>query len=74
MENSLKNQIETIILQILYNEKSVKSTTLLVEKVLEKTFEEKITISEINIKEIINQMDKENKIHFTQKEGWRIHI
>ncbi|MFX0069756.1 MAG: hypothetical protein ACFFAO_01570 [Candidatus Hermodarchaeota archaeon] len=74
MENPLKEQIETIILRILYNEKSVKSTTILVDKVLNKTFEEKITVSEKNIKDIINQMDKEDKIQYSQKTGWRIQI
>lgn len=70
-----KEQIEKIILKILYNEKVVNSTNLLVEKVLAITFEEKITISEKNIKLIINQMNKEKKIQFSQvKGGWRILI
>lgn len=67
--------IERIVLKILYDEKTVKSTTLLIEKVLAHTFEEKIAISEKNIKLIINQMDKEEKIQYSQsKGGWRIQI
>jgi 3-hydroxy-3-methylglutaryl CoA synthase len=69
-----KEQIEEIILKILFDEKSVKSTTLLTEKVLSQTFEDKITISEKNIKLIINQMKDEKKIKFSQKEGWKIEI
>ena len=39
------------------------------------TFEEKITISEKNIKHLINRMDKEKKIQFSQaKGGWKIQI
>jgi len=67
--------IERIVLKILYNEKAIKSTNLLVERVLAITFEEKIAISEKNIKLIINKMDQENKIQFSQsKGGWRIKI
>ena len=70
-----REQIEKIILKILYKENAVKSTNLLIEKVLAITFEEKITISERNIKHIINQMDKEKKIQFSQaKGGWKIQI
>ena len=67
--------IERIVLKILYNEKAIKSTNLLVERVLAMTFEEKIAISEKNIKLIINKMDQENKIQFSQsKGGWKIKI
>lgn len=69
--------IERIVLKILYNkkEKAIKSTNLLVERVLAITFEEKIAISEKNIKLIINKMDQENKIQFSQsKGGWKIKI
>ena len=67
--------IEKIILKILYNENAVKSTNLLIEKVLAITFEEKITISEKNIKHLITRMDKEKKIQFSQaKGGWKIQI
>ena len=67
--------IERIVLKILYDEKAVKSTNLLIEKVLEITFEEKVSISEKNIKLIINKMDHENKIQFSQsKGGWKIKI
>ena len=59
--------IERIVLKILYNEKAIKSTNLLVERVL--------AISEKNIKLIINKMDQENKIQFSQsKGGWKIKI
>lgn len=66
--------IERIVLKILYDEKAVKSTNLLVERVLAITFEEKIAISEKNIKLIINKMDQEDKIQFSQKGGWKIKI
>ncbi|MFX1442219.1 MAG: hypothetical protein ACFFHV_02290 [Promethearchaeota archaeon] len=67
--------IERIVLRILYDEKAVKSTNLLVERVLAITFEEKIAISEKNIKLIINKMDQEDKIQFSQsKGGWKIKI
>jgi hypothetical protein len=70
-----REQIEKIILKILYNEKAVKSINLLIEKVLAITFEEKITISEKNVKYIINQMNDQKKIQFSQaKGGWRIQI
>jgi hypothetical protein len=70
-----REQIEKIILKILYNEKAVKSINLLIEKVLAITFEEKITISEKNVKHIINQMNDQKKIQFSQaKGGWRIQI
>ena len=72
-ENPIE-KIENIILKVIFEAKAVKSTRLLVEKVLEKTFEEKITISEKIIKNIINDMNSEKKIHFSQKEGWRILI
>ncbi len=69
------DNIERIVLKILYDEKAIKSTNLLIDRVLEITFEEKVTISEKNIKFIINKMDKEDKIQFTQsKGGWRIKI
>jgi len=35
---------------------------------------ERITISEKIINIIINQMNKNRKIQFTQKEGWKIRI
>lgn len=66
--------IDRIVLKILYNEKAIKSTNLLVERVLAITFEEKIAISEKNIKLIINKMDQENKIQFNQSKGWKIKI
>jgi hypothetical protein len=69
-----KSALEKIILKILYDEKNVKSTNLLIEKVLNKTFEEKITISEKNIKSIIDNMHNEKKIKYRQKEGWTIQI
>ncbi len=42
----LKDQIERIILKILYEEKSVRTLKLLAEGVLERTLIERITISE----------------------------
>jgi hypothetical protein len=70
----IKEKIEKIILKILYDEKSVKSLKLLTEKILEKAIKERITISEKPINHIIYQLNKEEKIIFTQKDGWRIRI
>ena len=74
MEFSPKEKIEKIIFKVLFELKSIKSTKILVEKALEKTLEEKITISEKNIKLIINELKNEKKIQFNQKEGWKIQI
>ena len=71
---NIKEQIERIILKILYEEKSVKSLKILIEKVLEKTIKEKITISEKPINLIIYQLNKDQKIQFTQRDGWKIRI
>jgi hypothetical protein len=70
----IKEKIEKIILKILYDEKSVKSLKLLTEKILEYAIKERITISEKPINQIIYQLNKEEKIMFTQKDGWRIRI
>jgi hypothetical protein len=70
----IKTQIEKIILKILYEEKSVKSLKLLSDKVLENAAKQRIAISEKVINLIISQMNKLNKIDFTQKEGWKIKI
>ena len=67
-------KIEKIILKILYEEKSVKSLKLLTEKILEHAIKERITISEKHINQIIYLLNKEEKIIFTQKDGWRIRI
>ncbi len=72
--NNLNVQIERIILKILYEEKSVRTTKTLIEFTLEKAMKERITISEKIINIIINQMNKNRKIQFTQKEGWKIRI
>ncbi len=71
---NIKEKIEKIILKILYDEKSVKSLKILTEKVLERASKEKITISEKPINQIIYQLNKEEKIFFTQTEGWKIRI
>jgi len=74
---NIKEQIERIILKILYDEKSeksVKSLKILIEKVLEKAIKEKITISEKPINLIIYQLNKDQKIQFTQRDGWKIRI
>ena len=71
---NIKEQIERIILKILYEEKSVKSLKILIEKVLEKTIKEKITISEKPINLIIHKLNKDQKIQFTQRDGWKIRI
>ena len=70
----IKIQIEKIIFKILYEEKSVKSLKLLSDKVLENAAKQRIAISEKTINLIISQMNKLNKIEFTQKEGWKIKI
>ena len=70
----IQDQIERIILKILYEEKSIRSLKLLTEGVLEKAMIERITVSEKNIIIIINLMNKNRKILFTQKEGWKIRI
>ena len=70
----IRDQIEKFILKILYEDKAVKSLKLLLDKVLEKCVEDKIVITEKDISLIIHQMDKDNKIQFTQKEGWKIKI
>ena len=71
---NIKEQIERIILKILFDEKSVKSLSLLTEKVLERAVKERITISEKSINLIIHQLNKEERIQFTQKDGWKIRI
>jgi hypothetical protein len=70
----IRDQIEKFILKILYEDKAVKSLKVLLDKVLEKGVEEKIVITEKDISLIIHQMDKDDKIQFTQKEGWKIKI
>ncbi|MFX0028898.1 MAG: hypothetical protein ACFE8B_06800 [Candidatus Hermodarchaeota archaeon] len=70
----IKNQIEKIILKILYEERAVETSKLLNDKVLENAAKQKITVSEKVISLIINQMNKIEKIEFTQKEGWKIKI
>ncbi len=71
---NIKEQIEKIILKILYDEKSVKSVKILIEKVLEKAIKERITISEKPINLIIYQLNKDQKIQYTQRDGWKIRI
>jgi hypothetical protein len=70
----IREQIEKFILKILYEDKAVKSIKLLIDKVLERCVDEKIVITEKDISLIIHQMDKDDKIQFTQKEGWKIKI
>ncbi len=70
----IQDRIERIILKILYEEKSIRSLKLLTEGVLEKAMIERITISEKNIITIINLMNRDKKILFTQREGWKIRI
>lgn len=70
----IREQVEKYILKILYKEKSVKSLKVLTDKVLEYAVNDKITVSEKVISLIISQMDKDAKIQFTQKEGWKIKI
>jgi chorismate mutase len=49
----LQDRIEKIVSRILYDEKSVKSSRLLMEKVLERVTKERITISDKMINSII---------------------
>ncbi|MBA7707545.1 hypothetical protein ES703_116419 [subsurface metagenome] len=52
----------------------MKSLKILTEKVLERAVKEKVTISEKSIHLIIYQLNKDQKIQFTQKDGWKIRI
>lgn len=70
----IKNQIEKIVLKILYEKKSVETLKLLIDKVLEYAANQRITVSEKVINLIINQMNKTGRIEFTQKQGWKIKI
>jgi len=70
----IKEKIERIILKILYDQKTVKSLKDLTEKALDRAANERITISEKSINLIIHQMNKDEKIQFTQKDGWKIRI
>ena len=70
----LQEQIEKIVLKILYDEKSVKSSRLLMEKVLERATKERITVSDKMINIIIQHMNKNEKINFAQSKGWTIRI
>ncbi|KKN50941.1 hypothetical protein LCGC14_0627590 [marine sediment metagenome] len=70
----LKDKIEMIVLKILYEEKSVRSLKILNEVILERAVKEKITVSEKIINMIINQINKDGKIQFTQRDGWKIRI
>ncbi|MHA1439253.1 MAG: hypothetical protein ACTSPD_16910 [Promethearchaeota archaeon] len=70
----IRDHIEGIILKLLYKEKSIKTQKILIDKVLEIAVAEKITISEKNVKLILNRMAKDKKIAFNQKEGWKIQI
>jgi hypothetical protein len=74
IQSEIREKMENIILKVIYELKSVKSTSLLIEKVLEKSFEKKVTVSEKIIKMIINEMNDDKKIKFNQKEGWKIQI
>ncbi len=70
----IRESIERIILKILYDQKAVKSLKELTEKALDRAAKERITISEKSINLIIHQMNKDEKIQFTQKDGWKIRI
>ncbi len=70
----IKEKIERIILKILYDQKAVKSLKELTEKALDRAAKERITISEKSINLIILQINKDEKIQFTQKDGWKIRI
>ncbi len=72
--SKIKEKIERIILKILYDQKAVKSLKELTEKALDRAAKERITISERSINLIIHQMNKDEKIQFTQKDGWKIRI
>ncbi len=72
--SNIKEKIERIILKILFDQKAVKSLKELTEKALDRAAKERITISEKSINLIIHQMNKDEKIQFTQKDGWKIRI
>ena len=70
----IQEDIERIILKILYDEQSVQSLKELTEKDLDNPANKRITISEKSINLIIYQMNRDEQIQFTQKEGWKIRI
>ncbi|MBD3255349.1 MAG: hypothetical protein GF383_09665 [Candidatus Lokiarchaeota archaeon] len=70
----IQDQLEKFVLQIIFQDKAFKSTKYLIEKVLEKAFEEKVTASERTIKSVIEQMNIDKKIEFSQSQGWKILI
>lgn len=74
ISSKIEEQIQKIIIKILFEDKSVKTVKLLKDKVLERLVQERITISAKIIDRIINQMNTSNKIEFTQTEGWKIKI
>ena len=69
-----RDRVESIVLKLLYQEKSVKTQKILIDKILEIAVTEKVTVSEKNVRLIVDQMRKEKKIQFNQKEGWKIQI
>lgn len=71
---NIKEKIEKLILKILYDKKSVKSLKILTGIVLERAVKEKIIISEKHINLIIHQLNKEQQIQFSQRDGWKIKI
>ncbi|MHA2398438.1 MAG: hypothetical protein ACXADU_06070 [Promethearchaeota archaeon] len=71
---NINEQIEKMVLMILYKEKSVETIKVLNDKVLEQAARQKITVSEKIINSIIHKMDETGKIEFTQKKGWKIKI
>ena len=74
IHSDVRKIIEKLVLKILYEKKSVKTLKLLIDKVLQGAVKSRITISEKIINKIIQQMNKDNRIQFTQKEGWKIKI
>ncbi|MFW9989567.1 MAG: hypothetical protein ACFFC3_13005, partial [Candidatus Odinarchaeota archaeon] len=70
----IKEKIESLILKILYDKKSVKSLKILAEIVLESAVKEKIILSEKQVNLIIHQLNKEQQIQFSQRDGWKIKI
>lgn len=74
ISTNINEQIEKIILMILYKEKSVETIKVLNNKVLEQAARQKITVSEKIINSMIHKMEETGKIEFTQKKGWKIKI
>jgi len=67
-----KEIVEGIILTILQEEKIVRNSEILINKVLLLASQAEVRITQNNIKFIITQMRKDKKISFKSSEGWKL--